>query len=217
MTDFAPIAPGELNRYLDEFAVEVLQNYFNSGKFSGGGFERFAGGGDQPDTANEFTSDDIVAASFLSIRIPGRAAIEILDNRADEFAALLADIPTDVDLWDAPDDMVGPGSAAQDLWSRLAELPGMSWNSAGKLLARKRPRLIPVYDRVLRNSLGRKDEDGWWLPLRDALAKRPALVAALTETRDLAQLKDISLLRIIDVSIWMRGFGRPEPAPDAET
>jgi hypothetical protein len=70
-----------------------------------------------------------------------------------------------VDLWKAPDDMVGPKSHAGQLWSSLAELPWVSPMATGKLLARKRPRLIPVLDRVLKASLERPNEGDWWLAL----------------------------------------------------
>ena len=44
----------------------------------------------------------------------------------------------------------------------------MGWVTAGKLLARKRPRLIPVYDRVVRCALGRPAKPWRWL--NDAFA-----------------------------------------------
>jgi len=90
---------------------------------------------------------------------------------------------------------------------------------AGNLLARKRPRLIPVYDRLVRVVLERKDLDNWWRPLRTALAKKPgALANAAAELRDHAKLgEEISLLRILHACMWMRELGKPEPVPDAES
>jgi hypothetical protein len=212
------ITPGNLSRYCDEYAAELLKKYFSSDDYTGGWFERFAGGGDRAETADRFTSDDIVAVSFLGVRIPGRAAIELLEERADEFNALLSDIPVDVDLWEVPEEMVGPESPAGQLWSRLAELPGVSMIAAGKLLARKRPRLIPVYDRIVKVALDRGDDDEWWLPFRAALSGKSGLVIALGRVRDQSGVgPEVSLLRVLYVSIWMREFGRPQSVPDSET
>jgi hypothetical protein len=117
-----------------------------------------------------------------------------------------------------PKRWVEPDSPAGQLWNRLAELPGVSMVAAGKLLARKRPRLIPVYDRVLKVALDRTDEDEWWRPFRTALAGKSGLTTALGQVRDQSGVgSEVSLLRVLYVSIWMREFGRPEGAPDAET
>ncbi len=215
MTDFTPLDPGRLNRYLDEFAVEQLTTYFESGKYTGGHFERFGGGGDHPDTAGRFTSTDIVAASFLGVSVPGPTAIELLEDRYGEIGDLLTAIPRDVDLWEAPEDLVGPDSAAQQLWHLLSELPGIDGPGAGILLARKRPRLIPVYDRVIRVSLARDDVTDWWLALRAVLSKRPALVNAISAARDETELGDeVSIIRVLHVCTWMREYGKPDQSPD---
>lgn len=136
------IDPVQLASYLDGNASELLSEYFRSGRFTGGSFERFAGGGDRPDVADRFTSDDIVAVSLLGVRIPGLPALSILGNREAEFSQMLAGIDAGVDLWEAEEAAVGPGSAADRLWRALVALPGIGWVTAGKLLARKRPRLI---------------------------------------------------------------------------
>lgn len=213
------ITAAQIVGYLDERAVGLLAEYFApAGRFTGGRFERFAGGGARVETANRFTSDDIVAVSLLGVRIPGRAALRILEDEAQALNALLGEIPQGTDLWMAPEDAVGPRSAADQLWAGLVALPGIQWVTAGKLLARKRPRLIPVYDRVVKAALGRKDDDGWWLPLRAALAANPQLVTDLAGLRKESGLGDeVSLLRVLDVCIWMREYGQPEPVPDAET
>jgi hypothetical protein len=207
-----------LASFLDGQAAVLLDEYFNSNTFTGGHFERFAGGGDRPEVADRFTSDDVVAVSLLSVRIPGQAALQLLDAQANELNVLLSGIPVGSDLWQAPEEAVAPGSSADRLWRRLDDVPGIGWVTAGKLLARKRPRLIPVYDRVVKAALGRKDEDEWWRPLRTALHENPDLVAKLKSLRDHVALDHpVSLLRILDVCIWMRKDGTPEPEPDAET
>ncbi len=169
MNNQDPLDVTRLTPFLGEQAVDLVDLYFNSAEYTGGQFERFAGGGDRPEIADRFTADDIVAVSLLSVRIPGRAALQVLASQARDLNALLSDIPVELDLWEAPEQVVAPGSPADRLWRQLDGFPGVSWVTAGKLLARKRPRLIPVYDRVVKTALGRKDGDEWWRPLRTIL------------------------------------------------
>ncbi len=76
--------------------------------------------------------------------------------------------------------------------------------TAGKLSARKRPRLIPVWDRVVWCALGRPA--GAWVWLDELLRKKDGPVAReLDKLRREAGLPaNISLLRTLDVIIWMR-------------
>lgn len=76
--------------------------------------------------------------------------------------------------------------------------------TAGKVFARKRPHLIPVYDRVVACALGRPDN--FWVALHDALVSdNLALNSRLAELLTLAEIDpDVSILRCLDVIIWMR-------------
>jgi hypothetical protein len=152
--------------YLDvDSAAQRVKRYYTEAKFTGRQFEWLAGGGDRPETTNCFTSDDIVAVSLLSVYIPGGASLAILQDRSADLAALLTDIPNNVDLWDAPEDLIVDGGKADQLWQVLKNISGVGWVTAGKLCARKRPRLIPVYDRIVKAALspGRKN---FWIDLR---------------------------------------------------
>ncbi|MDT0354063.1 DUF6308 family protein [Pseudonocardia charpentierae] len=176
--------------------------------YTGAAFERFAGGGDHPDVANVFTADDLVAVSMLSVQVPARAALGILLDDADRLSAGLADVPADVDLADADEALVADGSAADWLWWQLYRYPGVGFVMAGKLLARKRPRLIPVLDGVVRGVLGHPGK-GYWRDLRGELrADDGRLVEQLNGIRRTAGLgESISTIRIFDVLVWMTGKG----------
>jgi hypothetical protein len=52
----------------------------------------------------------------------------------------------------------------------VRELDGIGRTRASKLLARKRSRLVPVVDDVLRDALGIGDWEDSWKLFRDALA-----------------------------------------------
>lgn len=209
MTEKDKCLAGDIWPYLDDVGVDMLERYFATGDtdsglaFSGAAFEAFAGGGDAATVANAFTADDMVAVSFLGVNVPGHAAIAILDRRADDMNQLLSQIPTDVDLWAASVDMVSAGSPASQLWTELRSLHKMGLVTTSKLLARKRPRLIPVYDSVVNLALG-MGHRATWLPLRIELQEE-SIRARLAEMRTAARVNEsVSLLRILDVAIWMR-------------
>lgn len=81
---------------------------------------------------------------------------------------------------------------------------GVDWVIARKLLARKRPRLLPVYDKVVRCALGRP-RPSFWLALHAALREDDrALHHELLALRQVAGVPEtVSALRICDVTVWM--------------
>jgi Family of unknown function (DUF6308) len=213
VTDDPVVLRDRLRLYLDDGAEALLRDYFTS--FDGRRFERLGGHGDDPVVANQFTAEDLVAVSLLGVTIDPKAALSILEDDRVELDELLEEIPVGVDLWDVAESVVAVGSPADRLWHRLVEIPGIGQTIAGKLLARKRPHLIPIYDTVVEEAVGITDR--WWVTLRsalqdEALRERLAVLRARSEVGD-----DISLLRILDVAIWMEARGsdgddaEPEP------
>ena len=92
------------------------------------------------------TADDLLAVSLLDIAWRPEAVRQLLGSRAGPVSAMLSEIPTDVDLWAAPDAEV---ATVNPLWDALLEMPGVGTATASKLLARKRPRLCPASDKVV--------------------------------------------------------------------
>jgi hypothetical protein len=81
---------------------------------------------------------------------------------------LLREVPTTIDLGSLDTRThLDSSSAAHRVWDLLAEQTGIGWVTAGKLMARKRPRLLPVYDRVVRCVLGGPTQA--WLTLHETL------------------------------------------------
>lgn len=207
------IKPQQIREYLDAEAERNLRRYFGNDPddfFIGGSFERFAGGGDRPEVANRFTAEDIVAVSMLGVQVSGETAREILEVRNEEFSELLSLLAVDLDMWqDEAEALLAPGSPAAQLSERLAAVDGAGWVTAAKLMARKRPRLIPVNDRVVRKAFRNSEEFDWWAALRGALVADPSLVEEITALRAAAGLDEgISVLRVIDVAVWMKDHPR---------
>ncbi|MFI6229749.1 DUF6308 family protein [Micromonospora echinospora] len=94
------------------------------------------------------------------------------------------------------------GGPADPAWHLLAARQGMGKAVAGKLPARKRPRLM-AYDDVVACALrGRR---GFWLWLREQLRADDLLLARkLRELRTNAAMPGlVSDVRVLDVVLWM--------------
>ncbi|MEU9208413.1 DUF6308 family protein [Streptomyces sp. NPDC048415] len=191
-------------------AASNLQRYFGTGllqeavPFTGSRFEHLAGGGDRPAVANTVTADDLIAVQTLSVRIPAQAALDLLEgDLAVRVSKLLSRVPFDIDMVEAEAGDLADGSPAHAAWHLLRDQPGIGWVTAGKLLARKRPRLLPVYDQVVRCVLGRPKS--FWLDLYAALrVDNWAVHHELMALRQAADLPEtVSALRVCDVVLWM--------------
>ena len=193
-------------------AILQLRAYFlptePSQTFTGAHFERLGGGGDRPATAREFTADDLVAVTMLSVDVPPAAALQILGPLRAHLSELLRTIPTDLELVDIDPAEIDASWQPWVLFDALGDLKGVGRTTATKLLARKRPRLIPIYDREVNRVVG-LNKGAHWRPLASALrADDRALHRALLELRAESGIgEDISPLRVLDVVTWMTGKG----------
>ncbi|WP_220212582.1 DUF6308 family protein [Streptomyces sp. WELS2] len=220
---FPAMAPGDCEGALPPFARQLcglvsaeravgdLRRYFGIGlapgeaAFTGSRFEHLGGGGDRPEVADRITAEDLIAVQTLSVTVPAPVALDILEGPLGaRLSGLLRDIPRGMDMVDAGEHDLAPGSPADRAWRLLEDQPDVGWVIAGKLLARKRPRLLPVYDKVVRCALGRP-RPSFWLALRAALrADDRALHRRLLALREVAGVPEtVSALRVCDVAVWM--------------
>lgn len=153
---------------------------------------------DLPDNPrNAFAAGDLLAVSLLDVRFEPRAVRALLQPRS-RLCEHLADIRDDLDLWDATDDDLRPAYA---LWTEVKKLPGVGATKTSKLLARKRPRLIPVVDRVIMTALPLGDDA--WISLRSALQDEQVR-ANIDKIRPPGLAPTVSTLRLLDAATWMR-------------
>ncbi|MCV7383916.1 DUF6308 family protein [Mycolicibacter longobardus] len=202
--------PSVLQEEFADQAVELLRQYQ---RYSGWHFETLGHPWNDPATINTVTAADLLALNTLSVQGSAWASIEILDtDLGREFAELLKQISPNLDLVDATDADLGEGSPADRLWKLCRPNGTARWKHFGpvttsKLLARKRPRLVPIYDSVVGDQYGLKDSRGLWFGMREALladnrrlhnhAVRLHRAAGLPET--------VTPLRVIDIVVWMYG------------
>ncbi|MBB3086666.1 DUF6308 family protein [Geodermatophilus sabuli] len=191
----------------DTQALEYLRTYYgrNGGRAYTGSYFDDWGGEQDPD---RFTAEDVVAVTFLSVVVPPMAAHRLLVEEAELFTGLLKELGPDRDLVDE-DQTIDPDWPGRRLNRALQDrLVGVGPTIASKLCARKRPRMIPIYDSVVRDVTDARLAQ--WEPLRNELrAGDGALHERLLRLRDEVGLDErISAIRVYDVITWMEGKQR---------
>lgn len=202
----------ELLRILkDDRSIPELRNYFNIDtphdrpKYTGARFDTLDGGGARGGVRDIITPYDLLAVACLDVTVPTPVGLELVEGPLGrEVGMRLADIPATVVLGEAgADKHVEPRSPADEAWWLLEAADNVGWVIAGKVLARKRPHLIPVWDSVVKCAFGRPRQNAWlWL---DGRLQDGRLRDELDQLHQLAQLPSpVSRLRVLDVVIWMR-------------
>lgn len=156
--------PALIVRKETERAAALLQRYYKTNSFgvpnySGAQFEAVASLNSDP---HSIGPADFTAVSMLSVDIPAQAAIRLLGRDALEITELLQRIPPDKDIIDiSPEDLTTP-SAASQLWDVLRRgRDGLGRTRTSKLVAAKRPRLIPIWDSFIEEATGLDTSDYW--------------------------------------------------------
>ena len=150
---------------------------------------------------------------MLSVTVPPEAAIWLRAEGSAALSAELEQIPSDLSIWERGVDL-GPDSAAWRLWDLIRSQRGVGRVIASKVMASKRPALIPIYDaKVAEVLLPEPRASDWarWVAYSQSgeSADELKLLAGIAGGSFKPR---ISLLRIIDIVIWMRTYGDPELA-----
>lgn len=185
-----------MREIVEEPGAELVARYYSDERFAGTLFDEF---GENP--ADRMTADDLVAASLLDVRFGPEAVRALLvDGIAD---SLLARIPGDLPIWAADyDEVLSVNAPAGRLWAHLTDIPGVGGTRASKLLARKRPALLPILDSVIRERLRLGNIDAWGA-LRDVLVDEE-IRSALDGLASKLDGPAPTTLRLLDVATWMR-------------
>lgn len=202
-------------------AAKLLERYYlhadeKTGRLSSGSyFDEWAGRGDAPDVRDRITDSDIVAVSMLSIKVPPAAAIGLLDPEITRTVTdLLSALPTDVEMHSlSPRDfhaILGPHSPAWKLWNELRRNDAAKWGvgatTASKILHRKRPHLIPIWDDVIGQVIGKRGPKNQWANWHALLTDGTGLPDRLDRIHQLSGAPiELSKVRIMDAVLWRRG------------
>ena len=196
--------PDALQDERDDTALSYLRTYYGTvpgaTPYTGSYFDGWGHDNDP----YRFTAEDLVAVTFLSVVVKPMAAQAVLGDRAGMLSALLRQI-------DPADELVDVGTAftsEHPVWRLDTALRGLKKGIgrtiSSKLLARKRPLLVPVYDTVIDQVTNASEQ---WNPLRLALqADSRHLHERLARLRHAAGVDErVPVLRVYDVVCWMEG------------
>ncbi|HET9896339.1 MAG TPA: DUF6308 family protein [Streptosporangiaceae bacterium] len=212
----------------EEYARALLRDYFRRDSdgyvYSGAMFDVYpadaaSGNVTPPGATSSITDSDLIALSMLGIRVTGYEALIITHDRHQEIQSLLADVPPDVGIEDeASARLLARGESAWKLWKLLRDIKDRTKEArfgavaAGKLLARKRPDLIPIEDSQIAAVFSRKPPDRderWWDDVRSAALDPKPVASGTTLWRYLARIRDqekkdhLPVLRVLDIIGWM--------------
>lgn len=191
---------------------EESSSFPGTGTFTGSHFESFAGA---PNPVNEVTAADLLAVQTLAVTVSSRAALGILETYAQRISELLSDIDPTLKLEEVRDEgdfeaVLGKNSSAQALWDLLRRNSpeAKRWNlgatTASKIMARKRPHLIPIDDSVVTRVIGRGTANSWRM-WRDELLADNYLIERADEIKEHVERTDLSTLRALDIVLWQYG------------
>ena len=196
-------ALAQLSRYYARTAGAVPM-------FTGSRFEAISGMQDDP---FRLTPSDLVAVSTLSVEIKGSAAIRLLETDASEIAELLAGIEPDIDIVDVDPAVLANDSPADKLWTVIKRSKGIGPTRISKLMAAKRPRLIPIWDTFVGQATG-MGTAGYWRAFQEVLLADDRAIWTWLESlrRQSPRLPgNVSTLRVLDVLLWMSVYEQGQP------
>jgi hypothetical protein len=146
---------------------------------------------------DRIVADDLLAVTLLDVRWTPLAVRGLLCDQADEVSKLLVEVDDKTEI--GHPDSGKQLDAAEPLWKLLYRLPGVRDTRASKLLARKRPRLIPITDSIIVSAVGTPGHT--WETVRHCFQED--LFRQAVQPLRPGNTESVSLLRIFDVAIWM--------------
>lgn len=168
----------------------------------------------EPNPPNEIQPPDLAALTLLDIRYDPSIARWLAEKKhAAHIRVLLQQIPHD-DLWTVDKSIVIAGSPADLLWHYLKKCRGIGPVIAGKLLARKRPKLIPIIDERIEGTL-QATTNRYWETLRECLQPEERRLRIEHLRPPHVPMEHISTLRLLDVALWMHAPG-PQSAENEQ-
>ena len=161
---------------------------------------------------NRITAVDLVAVSMIGPSVPPRAAAWILGADGQWLTTeILADIPRQSRVWDCePGDIVRAADLFHLLRASTSQIGGkrgrraMGQASATRLLAAKRPDLVPIDDGAIRGALRYPKDGYWWRRWRRAIDAELLELADQVRAdaaKERPAAADLPTLRLLDIAV----------------
>lgn len=202
----------------DETLRAELRRYRFEGRFTGGYFELIASGSTDP---NRFDPVDIVSLWALSIDPTAKMIHQIVGELNNDIEPLLRAWP-DEELAGLSIErlhQLDTGDMGLDkVWDILAGVPQIGPTTASKLIAKKRPHLVPIYDSVIKRALGISGSGDHWLVMHALLnLDGGTLQQRLVKLSETDEGRGLSPLRVFDILVWKHYREPGETGNEAST
>ena len=164
---------------------------------------------------NAIESSDLLAVTLMGETYPAAAVRTLLrmEPWRSAVTSLLVEIPKNLEIWSISDsDLHDEDGAPVKLWRLLDQLYGVGPTKTSKLMARKRPGLIPIYDRWIGEKVASRDD--YWHVFHRFLSDASNRDAVNKVRPTAPGPRDLPGLRILDTAVWMR-YSEGTPAKDA--
>lgn len=192
---------------------QLAEYYDTAGDYVGHSFVAL-----EPRDPERLTATDLLATSMLSIDFPASAVRRLIndDGNQQKISHALQSLPEGPLEATTPTDFQAMSAfytTVKPLLSDASSQTSDRWVAASKLVARKRPDLFPVRDRVVCGYLEirkLRDYSKDWLVFRhlmqnqqiqDRLAALPA--ETIRAASDVEAVLDAEPMRILDAALWM--------------
>lgn len=189
----------DLATYFGPFEPRIDGN--NGSGYTGRFFDALARRGDP----NSFDASAIAAVATLSVPLDGQQVAALISLGPSLSELLEASPPPGAELWEVDDAQLNDSAPLARTYELLKSIDGISYVRASKLLAAKRPDLVPVRDSVVEQLLGAKRS--WWKPWKDLVSDEDLRSLVERLTPDVVP-GGVSILRRLDVVLWMEGKRR---------
>jgi hypothetical protein len=195
MSDVTSEVAARIRSVLEPPSRDLVAAYYDpEGPFAAHTFEALG-----ENARDAFAADDLLALTLLDLALSPRAVRAVFGPLGSEIAGHLRAVTDARELWEASDEDLDD---ATKVYGALDALPGVGPVKAGKLLARKRPALIPVIDKHVIATL-QAPKGAYWRTMRGALA-REELWRDVDEALRGDVPASVPTLRLLDVAMWMR-------------
>jgi hypothetical protein len=197
----------DLSTWLDDdLAGQLLRAYLGPGNFSGAMWDGAVERRSAEHYRNVIDAEDLYLPALLSAPIRRTAGHTILLER-DRIEVLLTAVDPHLELWGDASEVEESLLAAEELIRLLQGIKHIGPTRASKLVAGKRPRLIPIWDLQVSAAIGAGGMTwmDYWTVWRGSLTQE--CVGQLDLIASEAGSPGLSPLRVLDIVIWMSEWG----------